>query len=75
MKICHKSQGPTPTAPLPPLSQTQQNLVTRRTRRSARWDEVCNRRAAGYSIQRIAREMGMHRRYRPPLSGDTDATA
>src|SRR5207244_7079037 len=31
-------------------------------RRSARWDEVRNRRAAGYSIQRIAREMAMHRR-------------
>jgi len=54
--------GPTPTAPLPPPSQTQQNLAIRRTRRSARWDEVRNRRAAGYSIQRIAREMGMHRR-------------
>jgi transposase len=54
--------GPTPTAPLPPSSQTQQNLAIRRTRRSARWDEVRNRRAAGYSIQRIAREMGMHRR-------------
>lgn len=54
--------GPTPTAPLPPPSQTQQNLAVRRTRRSARWDEVRNRRAAGYSIQRIAREMGMHRR-------------
>jgi transposase len=54
--------GPTPTAPLPPPSQTQQNLAVRRTRRSARWDEVRNRRAAGYSIQRIAREMAMHRR-------------
>lgn len=54
--------GPTPTAPAPPPSQTQQDLVLRRTRRSARWDEVRRRRAAGYSIQRIAREMGMHRR-------------
>jgi transposase len=54
--------GPAPTAPVPPPSQTQQDLVLRRTRRSARWDEVRRRRAAGYSIQRIAREMGMHRR-------------
>jgi transposase len=54
--------GPTPTAPVPPPSQTQQDLVLRRTRRSAKWDEVRRRRATGYSIQRIAREMGMHRR-------------
>ena len=54
--------GPTPTAPVPPPSQTQQELAVRRSRRSARWDEVRARRAAGYSIQRIAREMGMHRR-------------
>jgi transposase len=55
-------QGPLPTAPVPPPSRTQQELVVRRTRRSERWDEVRRRRAAGYSIQRIAREMGMHRR-------------
>jgi transposase len=54
--------GPTPTAPVPLPSQTQQELAVRRTRRSARWDEVRRRRVAGYSIQRIAREMGMHRR-------------
>lgn len=54
--------GPTPTAPVPPPSQTQQALALRRTRRSARWDEVRSRRAAGYSIQRLARELGMHRR-------------
>jgi len=54
--------GPTPTAPVPPPSRIQQELVVRRTRRSARWDEVRTRRAAGYSIQRIAREMSMHRR-------------
>src|SRR5579859_5353217 len=54
--------GPTPTAPVAPPSQTQQDLVVRRTRRSAGWDEVRRRRATGYSIQRIAREMGMHRR-------------
>src|SRR6266536_4584715 len=54
--------GPTPTAPQPPPSQAQQELALRRTRRSARWDEVRAKRAAGYSIQRIAREMGMHRR-------------
>lgn len=54
--------GPMPTTPVPPPSQTQQELTVRRTRRSARWDEVRARRAAGYSIQRIAREMGMHRR-------------
>jgi len=54
--------GPTPTAPLPPPSQTEQDLAVRRTRRSARWDEVRTRRDAGYSIQRIARELGMHRR-------------
>src|SRR5260370_22649372 len=34
--------GPTPTAPLPPSSQTQQNLAIQRTRRSARWDDVRN---------------------------------
>jgi len=54
--------GPSPTAPLPPPSQTQQDLAIRRTRRSARWDDVRSRRAAGYGIARIAREMGMHRR-------------
>jgi transposase len=54
--------GPTPTAPLPPSSQAQQNLAIQRTRRSARWDDVRSRRAAGYGIARIAREMGMHRR-------------
>ena len=54
--------GPTPTAPVPPPSQTQQELVLRQTCRSARWDQVRSRRASGYSIQRIAREMGMHRR-------------
>src|SRR5947209_8101249 len=57
-----EQSGPTPTAPEPPPSQTQQNLAIQRTRRSARWDEVRNRRAAGYSIQCIAREMAMHRR-------------
>jgi hypothetical protein len=66
--------GPTPTAPVPPASQTQQELTLRRTRRGARWDEVRAHRAAGYSIQRIAREMGitvepsvaiwLHRRFR-----------
>jgi transposase len=56
------TSGPTPTAPVPSPSQTQQDLELRRTRCSARWDEVRNRRAAGYSIQHIAREMGMHRR-------------
>jgi transposase len=54
--------GPTPTAAVPPPSQMQQELAVRRSRRSARWDEVRSRRAAGYSIQRIAREMGMHHR-------------
>src|SRR5207237_8651784 len=54
--------GPTPTAPEPPASQTQQELALGRSRRSARWDEVRSRRAAGYGIARIAREMGMHRR-------------
>ncbi len=54
--------GPMPTAPLPPPSQTQQELAVRRSRRNARWDEVRTRRSAGCSIQRIAREMGMHRR-------------
>jgi transposase len=57
-----EQSGPTPTVPEPPSSQTQQNLAIQRTRRSARWDEVRNRRAAGYGIARIAREMGMHRR-------------
>jgi hypothetical protein len=54
--------GPTPTALLPPPSQAQQEAALKRTRRSARWDDVRNRRAAGYGIARIAREMGMHRR-------------
>jgi transposase len=54
--------GPTPTAPVPPPSQTQQELALRRSRRSVRWDDVRSLRADGYSIQRIAREMGMHRR-------------
>src|SRR5712691_6317543 len=57
-----EQSGPTPTAPEPPPSQTQQNLAIQRTRRSARWDEVRSRRATGYGIARIAREMGMHRR-------------
>ena len=52
--------GPIPAAPMPPPSQTQQELAVRRTRRRARWDEVRARRAAGYSIQRLAREMRMH---------------
>src|SRR5438045_962111 len=54
--------GPAPTAPVPPPSQTQQELALRRSRRSARWDEVRLLRADGFSIQPIAREMGMHRR-------------
>src|SRR6266576_2424018 len=58
-------KGPTPTAPLPPSSQTQQELALRRGRRSARWDEVRRLRVAGYGIQRSAREMGMHRRTVP----------
>jgi hypothetical protein len=53
-----EQSGPTPTAPAPPPSQTRQTLAIRRTRRSARWDEVRIRRAAG--IARIAREMGMY---------------
>jgi hypothetical protein len=57
-----EDQGPTPTAPLPLPSQTQQNLAIQRTRRSARWDEVRTRRAAGFGIARIARKMGMHQR-------------
>ena len=57
-----EGQGPTPTAPLPSPSQTEQDLAIRRTRRSARWDEVRALRAAGYGIARIARELGMHRR-------------
>jgi transposase len=57
-----EQSGPTPIAPEPPPSQTQQNLAIQRTRCSARWDEVRSRRAAGYGIARIAREMGMHRR-------------
>jgi hypothetical protein len=57
-----EQMGPTPTAPPPPPSQAQQEVAVQRTRRSARWDQVRNRRAAGYGIARIAREMGMHRR-------------
>ena len=41
-------EGPTPTAPVPPSSQTQQELALRRGRRSARWDEVRRLRVAGY---------------------------
>ena len=58
----HPQDGPTPTAPVPAPSQTQQEMAIRRSCRSARWDEVRARRVAGYSIQRIAREMEMHRR-------------
>jgi transposase len=58
----HRQDGPTPTAPVRPPSQIQQELAIRRNRRSARWDEVRAKRGAGYSIQRIAREMAMHRR-------------
>ena len=43
-------------------SQAQQYLTLRRARRSARWDEVRARRAPGYPLARIAREMRMHRR-------------
>jgi hypothetical protein len=57
-----KQLRPTPTAPLPPPSQTQQNLAIQRTRRSARWDDVRARRAEGYGTAHIPREMGMHRR-------------
>jgi Putative ATPase subunit of terminase (gpP-like) len=55
-------QGPAPTAALPSPSQTEQELAVRRMRRMARWEEARNRRAAGYGIARIAREIGMHRR-------------
>jgi transposase len=58
----HFQDGPTPTAPVRPPSQIQQQLALGRSRRSARWDEVRAKRAVGYSILRIAREMGMHRR-------------
>lgn len=54
--------GPTPTAPLPPPSRMQQEVAERRARRTARWEEVRARRAAGCGIKRIARELGMHRR-------------
>jgi transposase len=54
--------GPTPTVAPPPPSRTRQELAERRARRTARWEEVRARRAAGRGIKRIARELGMHRR-------------
>jgi transposase len=38
---------PMPMAPMPLPSRTQQELAIRRSRRSARWDDVRARRAAG----------------------------
>ncbi|MBV9893958.1 MAG: helix-turn-helix domain-containing protein [Chloroflexi bacterium] len=58
----HFQNGPKPTAPVPAPSQTQQELAIRRSGRNAPWDQVRPKRAAGYSLQRIAREMGVHRR-------------
>ena len=55
-----ETNGPTPTAPVRPPSQVQQEQAVRRTQRNARWDEVRKRRAAGYSMLRIERELGMH---------------
>jgi transposase len=56
-----ENKGPTPTVP-PPMSQAQQALGVRRSRRIARWEAVRNSRAAGYSIHRIAHEMKMSRK-------------
>jgi transposase len=67
-----EQQGPTPTAPLPSSSQTQQNLAIQRTRRSARWDEVRNRRAAG-TVSRVLRASWHAPLDRPPLSDDARA--
>jgi transposase len=55
-----EAEGPTPTAPTRPPNQLQQEQARRRAYRSARWDEVRKRRAAGYSLLRIERELGMH---------------
>jgi len=45
--VAEPQSGPTPTAPVPPPSQAQHELEARRTRRSARWDDVRARRAVG----------------------------
>jgi hypothetical protein len=51
--------GPTPTAPMRPPSQTQQELASGELAAAQSGMKYV---AAGYSIQRIAREMCMHRR-------------
>ena len=55
-----EDEGPTPTAPTRPPNQLQEEQARRRAYRNARWDEVRKRRAAGYSLLRIERELGMH---------------
>lgn len=45
-----------------PASPTQQRLADARAARRARREDVCGRRAAGQSIQGIARDLGMSRR-------------
>lgn len=45
-----------------PRSPTQQRRDTARAARRARWEDVRQRRAAGQSIQGIARDLGMGRR-------------
>jgi transposase len=55
----------TPDAPLGetrPLSPSKQQERARRAARIARWEEVRRRYAEGWSIRRIARELGLHRR-------------
>jgi transposase len=50
-----------PAVPPPPLSRTKQGQQEARARRTARWQLVRERRAAGFGIRQIARELGMGR--------------
>lgn len=54
--------GPDAPAPENPPSKRQQERTAQRARRVARWRQVCERHAAGQSISRIARELGMDRK-------------
>ena len=55
--------------PAPRVSGAHQEAEARRARWLGRWEEVQRRRAAGQSLRRIARDLGMHRRtVRRPLA-------
>jgi len=50
-----------PSLPPPPTSRTKQREVEARSGRTARWQTVRERHAAGSTIRRIAKDMGMSR--------------